>query len=420
MASGSSTRRPGHGRGHSIGDPAHNPPHRSSTPMTHKISSVRFTSQEPSLKVDTLNAIMQQELENAIINNAPSLIEAVFPNPSLLSGNLDSLIKGLKFPKAPGIVQRGEEAVADWMNEIGSVIEQHTQSPILRKWSALYCNTPLKDTPHSRKPDIMLLDANIADSLSEGYVPKWFDVRGLSEVTSQESFHSTLKSTVTQKSYLVFLTQGDRRYVTTLSFHGKQFRFTVCDRAGVIHSKSLPITWKNGRINPTLLRIIIGFMFATESDIGYDWTMARGPDGQIIKIKIKDKEYEVVRRVFSSETLRGRATQCWHVRINENGNMEEYIIKDSWVHTGRTANEIGFLEKLRDIEGVPRCIDAEDVTLPNGVVDSTVTRRVGLAYSEVRVHRRLAMQPVGQPLTTFTCKKELVGAFRDLARGMYL
>jgi hypothetical protein len=122
---------------------------------------------------------------------------------------LDSLIKGLKFPKAPGIVQQGEEAVADWMDEIGSVIEQHTQSHILSKWSALYCNTPLKDTPHSRKPNIMLLDANLVDLLSEGYVPQWFDVRGLSELTSQESFHSTLKSTVTQKSYLMFLTQGN-------------------------------------------------------------------------------------------------------------------------------------------------------------------------------------------------------------------
>jgi len=44
--------------------------------------------------------------------------------------------------------------------------------------------------------------------------------------------------------------------------------------------------------------------------------------------------------------------------------------------------------------------------------------RAGTSYHEERVHRRLVMQPVGQPLHTFVSKKELVGAIIDIVKGM--
>jgi len=393
-------------------------PQRSSTPMTHKISSVRFTSHEPSLKVDALKDILERELEGAIIEKADKLVETVFPDRCLPLGNWESLTRDLAIAQPPAIQCDGEDDVASWMNGIGDAVQQRTQSHILRKWSAQYCNTPLNGSPHTRKPDIILLDAAVADSISSGYELKWHDVRALSEITSQESFHMAIKATVAQKSYIMFLTQCDRRFVTALSFHGDRFRFCACDRAGVVHTSSFPIARSAGLVNPTLLRIIIGLMFATNSTIGYDQMMTRGPDGQIVKIMVKGKEYKVIQKVFSSESLRGRATQCWHVRrVNEDGNVEEYIIKDSWVHTGHTANEVEFLEKLRGVVGVPNCVDSEDVTLPDGTVDSTATRCNGCRYDEVRVNRRLVMQPVGELLTSFTCKKELVRGFRDLARG---
>jgi hypothetical protein len=258
MASNSSSRRSKQRPPTSSVNVSNTNPQRSSTPMTHKISSVRFTSRKPSLKVDALKDILERELEGAIIEKADELVETVFPDRCLPLGNWESLTRDLAIAQPPAIQRDGEDDVASWMNGISDAVQQRTQSHILRKWSAQYCNTPLNGSPHTHKPDIILLDAAVTDSISSGYEPKWHDVRALSEITSQESFHTAIKATVAQKSYITFLTQFDRRFVTALSFHGDRFRFCACDHAGVVHTSSFPIAGSAGLVNPTLLRIIIG------------------------------------------------------------------------------------------------------------------------------------------------------------------
>ena len=61
-----------------------------------------------------------------------------------------------------------------------------------------------------------------------------------------------------------------------------------------------------------------------------------------------------------------------------------------------------------------------DVCLSNGKKDTTGIRRPKIHTGEERVHRRLMIEEVGKPLSTFRSKKELVGAFIDVIEGINL
>jgi Fungal protein kinase len=119
-----------------------------------------------------------------------------------------------------------------------------------------------------------------------------------------------------------------------------------------------------------LLRIVVGLMFGSDELIGYDKSMHRGPDGSIKSIAVgKDEaEYTVLEPIFLSETVRGRATQCWRVRRDG----KEYVLKDSWCHRS-WKSEATILTKLVDMEGVPQLIDSYDI-MAHDQIDSTAVR----------------------------------------------
>jgi hypothetical protein len=156
-------------------------------------------------------------------------------------------------------------------------------------------------------------------------------------------------------------------------------------------------------------------MFGPDDLIGIDPTMIRSSNGSgaVEKIRVKGVDYMVKECIFSSETVRGRATRCW--RVEKDG--KQYVLKDSWCLRSRKAEPI-VLTKVAGVEGVPRLVDWEDITC-HGEIDSTAARRVGLSYAGERVHRRLVMEPVAKPLSEFESKKELIQAFADIIKSMF-
>jgi hypothetical protein len=222
--------------------------------------------------------------------------------------------------------------------------------------------------------------------------PEWKDIRTICEVTCQPTFHLKLQNQILNKAYVAMNQQDDRRFIVFLSFFSlTSFCITLCDRAGVIRSP----TYNIYRDALYLLRILTGLMFSEEHVLGHDPTIRRGPDDTIVAILIAGVEYQVVKKLFSSSSLRGRATRCWHVKKDE----EEYVIKDSWIHEGRKSNEADILRQISDVACVPTTlIAAEDLKHPGdpNVTGSTCLYRVGLNYDEARLHRRILMQPVGE------------------------
>jgi len=387
--------------------PSPQPPTIRSTPVSFKISSTRCTEdhKEESLTVDDLAVLMSRELalEGSVITDAEYLVESIFSDEHLPIAPTEDLLYDISDAFHSVTHPLSERDLSDWLNRVGEALASHFEELSLdRGWDARNFATALKGSPHKRKPDVMLLDKSPESE------PTWIAVRALCETTSVANFHQDIRRTISQKSFLIFNNQFNRRFVPSLAFFGPSFRFIAIDRAGVVYSPDYNI--QNDKL--LLLRIIIGLMFANKEVIGYDLTMRCGSDGEICGITVDGKEYIVVEKLFSADTLKGRATQCW--RVQRDG--KNYVIKDSWVRNGRPYNEIEMLRELADVEHVPTLVAGEDIRLSDGSIDSTNFRRNGVGQEE-RLHRRLVMEQVAEPLHSFTSKKELIGAIADVIRS---
>lgn len=181
----------------------------------------------------------------------------------------------------------------------------------------------------------------------------------------------------------------------------------------------------------TLLRVIVGLMFGSLSDIGYDETVDCDIKGATRTIRVEGEKYEVMKSLCKAESMRGRVTRCWHVTRSEGGTQTHYVIKDSWADERRTQSEACTLERIGDLNfsespsGVPKLCKGGDVPVylyddpPGYKSDSTARRRTVNSKVEGRVHRRLLMQPVGKHITNWTSLKELVGGFIDAVKGIF-
>ena len=393
--------------------PSHSTPIAPTASLAIKVCSTRFSNSNGCISVKTLDSLLAKELTGGMVRKTSTHIDFTLNEyiPFTVDNNLLQSLTAVYANNAwisrpTGVGQESE--VAEWMNNIGDDLARKLPNGprLLRKWSAQNANTSLAGSSVERKPDIILVDH---DSASPYF---WQNVRGLTEVTSQPTFHARIRNTIYQKSFLMFTSQPDRRIVLSLALFGKGFVFTACDRAGVIHSETLSYN----ECALTLLSLLAIFMFGTEESIGYDTTMRRGPDDNIKAITVAGDDYTVLRKIYSAETLRGRATQCWHVKKDG----QEFAIKDSWVHLGRSSNEINILKKIEGVRDTPALHVGEDVKLSSGKVDSTALLRQGHDYKEHRCHRRLVMTPVGAPIFTFTSRKELIGAFRNIVQGVFI
>lgn len=385
----------------------------SATPVAMRIASIRCSDDEPDWNVSSLDSMLKLELAEAVISSQSNLPDIVFPD-SLLPFKVDNaLLKKLTrnysghhwiFQPNPAVSEDSEACYAHWFNSIADELKDLTKKDPCRTWNNRFSNIPLPGVTSKRKPDLMLIKPNDGEA--------WVNVSAVCEVTSEKNFPARIRNTVKQKAFLAFVTQPDRRFFPTLAFSHGEFIFSTFDRAGIVST---------GALIPNIsalgfLRIIVGFMFGSDPLIGLDPTMIRSSDGSgaIEKIIVHCDSYVVKECIFSSETVRGRATRCWRV-LKDN---KHYVLKDSWCLNSRKP-EAEVLIKVAGIEGVPHLVDWEDIVC-HDVIDTTAARRVGLSYAEERVHRRLVMEPVAQPLSNFKSKKEVVRAFADIVKSMVL
>jgi Fungal protein kinase len=401
--------------------------------MMIRSGSIRDSDATNPIVVDDLNKILAIELRDAKLKDATSLVDAVFPDKYLPFVVDDNLLQSLKsvYGKNGWIepATNAEPSSADWLNRIGkfkvhaliyftdtfdgiaNALAKKSRTRLRRRWCASNCTSAPKGSAIKRKPDLVLVDAK---HRRKDWFPEWKHIRVIGEVTSQPTFHLNLRNQILNKAYIAMNQQDDRRFIIFLSFFNHTtFQITLCDRAGIIHSPAYDIYGDA----LCLLRVLTGLMFAEEHVLGHDPTIRRGPDDTIIAISIRGVEYQVVKKLFSSSSLRGRATRCWHVKNGE----EEFAIKDSWIHDGRKTNEADILREISGIACVPTLIASEDLKHPGdpNITDSTRLYRAGFDYDEVRLHRRILMQPVGESMWSFNSKKELVGAFMDIIASKY-
>jgi hypothetical protein len=305
-----------------------------------------------------------------------------------------------------------EIAMADWLNTLGSIIGIFAGGVVRKRvWCAGNHNKQPDGSSINRKPDITLIDKTM-----EGHV-SWTMIHAFAEVTTSSPFPKRIYSTINDKSYLMFISQHDRRFVPALSFDGQgMFALTITDRQGQISMP--PISLLHGKGNALILMKILAYlMFGPLHNTGRDSTMELNEDQTVKSISVNGNWYDVVHVIYSLQSMIGRGTTIWLVFRHQ----QYFILKDSWIQTSRVQSEITFLEILKNDSKlknrVPNIVEGQDVEV-GGVVDSTGRYRelVG-GMRESRIHRRLVMTPIGTPITRFGTKAEFICAIIDVIDG---
>lgn len=308
--------------------------------------------------------------------------------------------------------------------------------PLRRTWTSGSCLTALEGATE-RKPDLGFYDSYVA---SEGG-HQWSNLHAIGEITTQGRSstsapphpHPRMMQTLIQKAILILDAQAPRRFVLGFGLWCYTLFLMAFDRSGVVACSGFDIN----RRPRAFIRILNGFCFAPMELLGYDHAISRPICGTPRVLCMQSgKQYEILRRLFSSRSLRGRATSVFIVR---NEKEELQVLKDGWVSCDRTVTEAQILQRAakRKIRGVPKLIEAEDVLTSAGKPDTTYNRRPFLAedsdqpykvyqkpeeykHVEDRIHRRLIMEPYGESITYFRSKKELMSVLRDVVIGTHL
>ncbi|WVO14344.1 hypothetical protein L204_101976 [Cryptococcus depauperatus] len=130
----------------------------------------------------------------------------------------------------------------------------------------------------------------------------------------------------------VFSAQDTRRFVLGFTLCGSLMRVWEFDRLGGIASEQFDINKQGEQFVSTIL----GFLWMSEEDLGFDPTIITCGDKRYIDIERNGQK----ERIIIKETIRrarcvvGRATTCW-LAYAESDPEKPLVIKDSWQYPER-------------------------------------------------------------------------------------
>lgn len=292
----------------------------------------------------------------------------------------------------------------------------------LRLWSSQYAAKPVENSHMSVKPDIVLCGQLDGPA---GFA--WHKVISFLELTSS-AFGAQLRRDITRKAYAVFMSQPSRCFVVAVSLARQEFRLHVFDRSGVIHS----LGYNLHKFSDLFARLMYTLAFGSLDKLGFDPTfidpamspsiLYRPRSALAVQmswtIYIHKSAYAVLCQLYISHLICGRGTSSWLVRKGK----KLYVLKDYWTHKGRKCTEEEILLKIKGLLGVSQLVEAWTVQ-SEGADETTDWLRppflVGNREFETRLHRRLLLTPVGDPLVQFSSLQELVSIFIDIVHGAH-
>lgn len=304
-----------------------------------------------------------------------------------------------------------------------------------RLWSPEYRDWVLPGSYIHCKPDIILLDlaspaahgivtnCNIVMQKTTDPIVMWRHIKAVTEVTSQNKFHRTLKNTIDAKSYIMFLTQHDCIFTPVLSFFHDYVLLTITNQESQQHSKIIYINHGRPKELVIFLRIIIGLMFSPDHIGGLDTTMIRNEQQAVDKIVVQGEVFKVIEPLYSVQSLLGHGTKVWHVMSEL--DQTHYVLKDSWISTGRPS-EAETLKALQAMPHIPRfykggIIHHHEYTKLNGHPTVLSTSLIWVIVADEdeltsRERRRVVEGLKADPLGSFVDHIEVLVGFRDYVR----
>ncbi|KAI9457679.1 hypothetical protein HD554DRAFT_2301350, partial [Boletus coccyginus] len=204
---------------------------------------------------------------------------------------------------------------------------------------------------------------------------------------------------------------------------------TFFDRGGSVSTYPLDIH----QFPEEFLRILLGITFADRIMFGFDSTVSPTQNGEKkIQIILQGNEYVVCvdMLLFLSETLHGRGTTVWSGTVTINEELQEVVVKDTWVDPLRRYTEgriLKILERAK-VKGVPRLVHEQQVQTEHLVTRQILNHSTRILRSlvsvtdcdppyDLRVLSRMVSKPRGYPIFDFTSLAELLVALIDCLCG---
>ncbi|KAJ1949533.1 hypothetical protein FBU59_001101 [Linderina macrospora] len=256
----------------------------------------------------------------------------------------------------------------------------------------------------------------------------------------------------------IFACQHSRRFGWGLTGCGSEVRAMLYLPDFVLASTAMELSTDAGR--RAFVKFLVYWSLCEEDQLGYDPTIRRAEGGGCYEIDCYDREEQTITKMYSNtlvlsaSRVLGRHTRCYVAfptiedatsEPTDFTSKEARVIKDAWAQSATDdsksddRNEVMHLDHVRDIFngkdlGFPYVMSdaCGDVMLRSGDgfwVDSTKTilsalsdesRKMCLAEDQAklpnRIHRRLCMTPVGEPLRTLKSEAELVRVLLDAMR----
>nr|ODO01273.1 hypothetical protein L204_02001 [Cryptococcus depauperatus CBS 7855] len=281
-----------------------------------------------------------------------------------------------------------EDAVLVWFKDVTANLVAFAEGyrpPQTHRRLLVEPSKPIKDSTDERKLDIGLVSGPEARS---GPRYHWSQILVPGELKSDPSADTTNETRLVLGRYAreVLSAQDTRRFVLGFTLCGSLMRVWEFDRLGGIASDRFDINKEGKRFISTIL----GFLWMSEEDLGFDPTIITCGDKRYIDIKRNGQEERIIikRTMGRARCVVGRATTCWEAYA-EKDPEKPLVIKDSWqeserVHEGELLQEAtgnGVINVARHYyHATVRVGDKDD--------DVLVNIRQGIDLSEV-VHSRL-------------------------------
>ncbi|KAL5478730.1 hypothetical protein ACEPAI_2007 [Sanghuangporus weigelae] len=304
--------------------------------------------------------------------------------------------------------------IGELFNEIGVAIRERLEIPQAPFSAEFTCQFAFSEPEvdevglnEGKKPELALVDHL---SLLPGGSLSWRNIKV--PVVFFHGHKETVMRKLLSAAVHIWSIQGyGRRFVMGVGFYKDGFELTCFNPSGIIHSEASCIS---DAMN--LARLILGLLFVSADDLGYDASVLFDDEHSTI---VNQKKYyrklvDGAGRLFGSS-----ATSCVFAECSG----ELYAIKDAWLYYDKkddVPSEAQILSQINDVENVPRLVDHERLKTRDGTEDSTdlFGNTDGFPGLSTRFHHRYVMKPAGVRLNWFISLEEIVSAIRDVVKAI--
>ncbi|OAA54288.1 Protein kinase-like domain protein [Niveomyces insectorum RCEF 264] len=232
-------------------------------------------------------------------------------------------------------IDANQDGVLNWFagfsERLSTFAEAFKSSPVRQRRPLARPNEPIDGSIAKRKMDIGFVNDVKARKDSRYH---WSQILVPGELKSNPSADKASDAWLDLGRYAreVLAAQYTRRFVLGFTICGPLMRIWAFDRLGGIASEQFDIN-KDG---PRFVFAILGFLWMTEEQLGFDPTIVTLGDEQYIDIKrgYETERLVIDKRIKRAPCIAGRATTCW--KAHRQGDPQTIlVIKDSWQYTER-------------------------------------------------------------------------------------